>query len=80
MNAFMTSRRLEALTHCWRVINKLSRRLNVLSQLSALGRWAKRIHRLEPLRSVTRPEHKRKTQRVKGLLRGLAFNELNSSM
>lgn len=62
MNTFMTSRRLEALTHCWRVINKLSGRLNVLSPQSALGKWARRINRLEPAWSVMRPEHKRKMQ------------------
>ena len=79
MNRFMTSRRLEALTHGWRDINKIFGRLNVLSLLSALGRQERRINRLKPLRSVMRPEYIRRTYGVNDLLISLAFKMLNSN-
>lgn len=76
MNRFMTSRRLEALTHGWRDINKIFGRLNMLSLLSALE-TARGITRLEPPWAATRPRHIRRTHRVNNSLISLAFKMLH---
>lgn len=79
MNRFMTSRRLEALSHGWWDINKIFGRLNVPSLLSALGREERRINRLEPLRSLMRSRSIRRTYGVNDFLASLAFKMLNSN-